>query len=168
MSTRGRRLPVDSPELNLVPLLDMVSLLIQLMLINAQFGAYAQIPSEVAAVRAPAPADTPDVSLSLEVAITTTGYDVTWRDAGPQSRSIACTGSGCAAPTAYDATTLGALGEELSRKFPDEHRVVVRPAADVPFEVIVGVMDALRGPVAAPGEPERALRFADVVLAEGR
>ncbi len=162
MSRSRRRLSRLPPGINLIPLLDMVSLLIQLMLVNAQFDTYAQVGSKVAAPAAGV-VEAPDKeSLSFEVALTEDGFSASWHEAtGAVERKLPCRG-GCADPAAWDADGLERLSAELKTRFPAEQRVVVRPAPGVPFDVIVKTMDALRGPVGGKDAP-----FPDVVLADG-
>lgn len=162
MSRSRRRLSRQPPGINLIPLLDMVSLLIQLMLVNAQFDTYAQVGSEVAAPSAGA-SETPDKeALSFEVALTKDGFQASWHEAtGTVERKLPCRGA-CTDPTAWDSDGLGRLGVEIKTRFPAEQRVVVRPAPGVPFDVIVKAMDALRGPVGG-----KDAQFGDVVLADG-
>lgn len=163
MSRTRRRMSRLPPGLNLIPLLDMVSLLIQLMLINVQFDTYAEVGSRVAgpsAAEEQAPPD--DKALAFEVALTDDGIVARWRETtGAQERKLPCRGA-CDDVTAWDATGLERLGEELKTRFPTEQRVVVRPAPSVGFDVIVAAMDALRGP--AGGGPAK---FGDVILADG-
>jgi biopolymer transport protein ExbD len=145
MRRRRARMPVDPPEINLVPLLDMVSLLIQLMLVNAQFGAYAELPSTAAAQGS---ASTDRESLTLVVRPTLDGFSVQWREgdatAPVQARDLACATTPCAAPEDYDGHALRELTGSLRSAHPGERQVLVQPEAGVPFEVVVRTMDLLR------------------------
>ena len=139
--SRARRLPVDPPELNLVPLLDMVSVLIQLLLINAQFGVFSELGSEVAGV----PTQDPGKGLLLEVRISSDGYGVAWSEEGARrQQAIACAGGACEAPDRYDARGLSTLVEALKAKFPSEEQVLLAPTPTVPFDVMIRTMDVLR------------------------
>ncbi len=139
-----QRLSVDVPELNLVPLLDMVSLLIQLMLINARFGLFAEIGS-FAARPGGEPAAGP--TLGLVVRVNQDGYEVSWADGDERvHKPVPCAVKPCA-PDGYGQEALRALLVPLKQRFPDETRVVVVPAASVPFEALVATMDTLRQPL---------------------
>jgi biopolymer transport protein ExbD len=145
MRRRRARMPVDPPEINLVPLLDMVSLLIQLMLVTAQFGAYAELPSTAAAQGA----GSPDAeALTLVVRPTLDGFSVQWREgdaAAPvQARDLPCATTPCDAPEDYDGHALRELAASLRSGHPGERQVLVQPARGVPFEVVVRTMDLLR------------------------
>lgn len=144
MRHRARtRLSVDVPELNLVPLLDMVSLLIQLMLVNARFGLFAEIGSFAA--RPGAEADGP--TLGLVVRVNPDGYEVSWADGDERvHKPIPCASAPCA-PDGYGREALLALLIPLKQRFPTESRVVVVPSASVPFEALVATMDTLRQPL---------------------
>jgi biopolymer transport protein ExbD len=138
-----RRLVMDTPELNLVPLLDMVSLLIQLLLINAQFGVFAEIGAVLGA-----PSAEPGQGLQLQVHVTGSGFQVSWEaGGGRESKVLPCSGDGsCAGVESYDAAGLAAVAGELAREFPEEQQVQVRLDPEVSFEVAAKVMDAVRGP----------------------
>lgn len=139
--SRARRLPVDPPELNLVPLLDMVSLLIQLLLVNAQFGVFTELGSEIAG----APTDDPGKGLLLEVRISSDGYGVAWSEDGARrQQTVPCLGGACEAPDRYDAAGLSAVVEGLKAKFPSEEQVLLAPTPSVPFDVMIRTIDALR------------------------
>lgn len=148
-----QRLSVDVPELNLVPLLDMVSLLIQLMLINARFGLFAEIGSFAARPGDAPAADGP--TLGLVVRVNPEGYEVSWADGDERvHKQLPCASTPCA-PDGYGREALRALVVPLKQRFPDETRVVVVPAANVPFEALVATMDTLRQPLGkAPMFPE--------------
>ena len=151
-----RRLSQDTPEINLVPLLDMVSLLIQLLLVNAQFGVFAQISTAIGA-----PSSTPQDGLQLQVVVSPQGFAVSWSESsGRQDRDLPCSAGSCSAPTAYDATGLQALALDLKQAHPDEKSVQIVLGDDVPFDVIARAMDALRGSVHDP-------MFPDVILGSG-
>jgi biopolymer transport protein ExbD len=142
MRGRRRRMSMDAPELNLVPLLDMVSLLIQLLLINAQFGVYGELATALGS-----PSTDPGEGLQLQIHATATGFEASWtdRDGAAQGRQYTCPGERCAEPTAYDGPGLTALADELDELYPDAQQVQVRLDAEVPFEVAAMVMDAMRG-----------------------
>jgi hypothetical protein len=156
---RPRRLSLDPPELNLIPLLDMISLLIQLLLVNAQFGSYAEIASKVASR---VEVDEDAEKLHLEVRLTPDGYLVRWSEAGDgYERALPCTAA-CATPEDWDTRGLLSLASSLKGRHPEEEQVILRSSPGIPFEALVVTMDAVRRDPAAT-EP----LFPDVVLAEG-
>ena len=157
---RGKRMSTHPPELNLVPLLDMVSLLIQLMLINAQFGSYAELPGS-AAVQVPG-VPAPE-RLSLRVTISPEGYEAAWLEAGQKrSEALPCKPTPCAGPDTYDRAALLTLAERLKALAPTETQVVLSPRGDVVYESVTATMDTLR----AAGSPPRDL-FPEIVFAGG-
>jgi biopolymer transport protein ExbD len=155
---RRHRLAADPPELNLVPLLDMVSLLIQLMLINAQFGSYAELPGTAATTVA----GHPEAGvLALNVTVAPEGYRVAWTEGGERAaRELLCSAQPCADPDAWDRAGLQQVAGEIKDRFPDEKQVVITPKPGVPFEVLVATMDALR-------ERPSGAMFPDAVFAGG-
>lgn len=135
---RRERLSVDTPEVNLVPLLDMVSLLIQMLLVSAQFGAFAEVESQVAGPGAPE--DT--ARLGFDVRVVSYGFEASWTAGGErQARTLRCSQDPC---TVWDGGALTVLARELKAGHPSERQVVVTPDRGVPFEGVVTAMDALR------------------------
>jgi hypothetical protein len=152
----ARRLASDPPEINLIPLLDMVSLLIQLLLVNAQFGVFAQISTAIGA-----PSDQPQEGLQLQVGVSPQGFAVSWTEAGGRKeKTLPCASGACSAPESYDAAGLQGLAAEIKRAHPGDASVQLVLGQDVSFEVIARAMDALRGTTDTP-------MFPDVVLGSG-
>ena len=135
---RRERLSVDTPEVNLVPLLDMVSLLIQMLLVSAQFGAFAEVETQVAG-----PGALPDGErLGFEVRVTSEGFVGSWTEAGERKeRTLRCGQVPC---TSWDGVALARLAQDLKQLAPAERQVVVTPDRGVPFEGVVTAMDAVR------------------------
>lgn len=137
---KRHRLPISTPEINLVPLLDMVSLLIQMLLVNAQFGTYSQVGTHLAGPAAEQSAE----KLGLQVDVARTGFTVSWTENGGRvERSLPC-GQRCDDPAGFDAPGLRALAVHLKSTHVAEQQVVLSPGEGVAFEVIVRAMDALR------------------------
>lgn len=149
---RPRRMAAAPADLNLVPLLDMISLLIQLMLINVEFDSLVQVPSTIGS-----PHGENETGLQFSVDVTRAGYDATWRDGGgPQRETLPCAGP-CTVAT-YDRKALGRLALRLRAIDGRDKQVVIRPGDGVPIEAVIGAMDAVRGP--------ELDRFTDVVLGD--
>lgn len=152
MRSRRRRLTLDGSELNLVPLLDMVSLLIQLMLINARFGVFTQVDGTVGAA---GPSTAPGAELALLVRVGDDGYTVSWKDGQERVRErVACKDAVCTDVASYDVDALRGLVTPLKRRFPNEVNALVVPEQGVPFEAVVSTLDALRGEAEDPLFPQ--------------
>jgi len=144
------------PQLNLVPMLDMMSLLIQVLLINVHFGAYAQIETQTSSMTGKDPGEE---GLRLDVGIDEGGYTVSWSAEGRRlQRSFPCVDPTCA-PEQYDRTAVRDLLVTLKSAAPDERRVVLSPKGNVPFEVMASTMDAVRTDGTSP-------LFPDIVMAD--
>lgn len=139
MRRRGR-LPIDPPEVNLVPLLDMVSLLIQMLLVNAQFGVFTELETHLAGEAEP----TSTEKLGLEVSVEKAGYRLSWtQDGGRKERLVGCP-KDCADAGDWDALGLRAAARELKTHHLSEQQVVLTPGEGVPFEAVIRAMDAVR------------------------
>ncbi|HMV67919.1 MAG TPA: biopolymer transporter ExbD [Myxococcota bacterium] len=161
---RRERMATDPPEINLVPLLDMVSLLIQMMLINAQFGLFAEVPSMTAVA---AEGKMEGEPLALAVHVERDGFRLTWSEGGSrQALMLPCAEKPCATPDAWDRAGLARAAGELKGRHPGEQKVALMPGEGVPFEIVIGAMDTLReGPSA--GEAHTEL-FPDVLFPGAR
>jgi hypothetical protein len=157
VSIRSRRMGNDV-EINFVPLLDMISVLIQVLLLNAQFGVFAQMASQLGT-----PVQDGPTGLQLAVHIEATGYKVGWSE-GEERRneSLPCTDGACVTPDAYDRAGLRNLALQLKGQVPGETQGLLVPAPGVPFEAVIGAMDALR----AGPPPEDVPLFPDLVLGD--
>jgi hypothetical protein len=140
MMRRGARMSTAPPELNLVPLLDMVSLLVQVLLLHVHFGALADVP----ATPVGAPAGEDSASLALAIDIGDGGYVVRWNDQGQGRSELLACASPCADTADYPTDELGALLGSIKDRHPADTRAVVRPITDVRFDVVAQTMDRMR------------------------
>jgi hypothetical protein len=131
---------IAPPELNLVPLLDMVSLLVQVLLLHVHFGALADVP----ATPVGAPIGEDEAALALAIDIGEGGYVVRWNDDGEgRSEVLPCT-SPCTDTDHYPTKDLTSLLGSIKDRHPDDVQAVVRPITDVRFDVIARTMDLMR------------------------
>lgn len=151
-------------ELDMVPFLNLVTLLIPVLLLTADLSpTKAVVPTTLPAIcggcMADCGGDAPP--LNLTVAITDDGLWVRGESQvlGEDGVEIDCTVQGCPRGT-WDTAALGALLDDVSREHPDSQDAILVPASEVTTDTLVAVMDAVRGPDAHP-------RFPFVVLAGG-
>jgi len=135
-----RRLPTAPTALLLIPLLDMVSLLVQVLLINIHFGVFAELPAkEVVAVGSAS-----SQALALTIDVVGSGFTVRWNEpVGSRSQDLPCTAP-CVGVDQFPFSRLGALLGTLKDQHPGERGAVVRPLADLPFDIIARTMDTTR------------------------
>ena len=156
MKHRARKRHV--PEINLVPMLDMMALLIQVLLINVHFGAYAQIETKAGGKQG----QDPTSGQQVVVGVQEDGFTVSWSAAGTRmQRGFPCPSTPCA-PSDYNAVALRTLLEALKETAPDETRVVLSPHGAIPFEVMALAMDTVRT------DSTNAPLFPDIVVADER
>ena len=143
MRQRRERLHTDGGEINLIPMLDMVSLLVQVLLLNVQFNAFAELPARP--VAASSDAEPPPAALDLQVTLTPQGYEISWSTGtGRSERSFPCVGGCDAEGTRLDVEALRALAVDLKAQHPEEDAAVVVPEEGLTFDAVVRTMDALR------------------------
>lgn len=154
-----RRTDVDPSErmgeLNIVPFLDVVvNLMLFLLATSAATLSIAQADASLPAFCRGAHCPRPAPGLELSVTLARDGVVV----AGHGGRLA----PGCAettrggAPTlarrggTYDFDALRACAERLHEAYPREIEVIVSADPEVPYDALIGAMDALRGSPDAP------------------
>lgn len=156
-------------DLELMPVMNLVAILIPMLLMGATVVNLAVIDSTLPAVidRSDLP---PEPSLRLTVAITDRGLGLKSAPGGveaSQDLELPC----AVQPCRVEGYDYGGLTDALARikdDHPDESSIILLPEERVPYEVLVKVMDASRedpGQPADDGAP-RTL-FPEVVMAGG-
>ncbi len=156
-------------ELNIVPYLDVLMNLIMFMLLSitglAAFGILnVSAPSYGGAAASPDEGDKP--KLLLSVLVSKKGFYVAGAGGilGPQSGSVNPAEVPPTLPRrpdgSYDYAGLTADLVGVKKEFPAETKVIIGAEADIPYEVLVSTMDAVRESPA----PERKVLFPDVTL----
>lgn len=193
-SQRRRAQKTQEVELNLLPFMNLMTLLIPFLLLSAQFVSLAVIDSSLPAIGAPSTKteekkdDKPP--LNLTVGITGEGFTVAGSAnvlGGPEGgdaeekgptipmtmddgycRKVQCGDKADCLHTTpcHDFKALQELIVRVKDEYPDEENVILAPNADIKYSVIVGVMDASRDYKPA-GAKEREPLFPYVVIAGG-
>ena len=131
-------------NLDLTPVLSVIIHLIPMLLLVVRFRQLAEIVAAGPIVPSlPAPSDAAydaQTERIVSVAIHREGFVV--GGLGPDAPTLPCQGA-CTVET-YDYPALTDAMVTAQRLHPTETRVVIAPAADVPYEVVVRVMDATR------------------------
>ncbi len=177
MGGRSKR-GADAEDLDLVPIMNLVTILIPFLLMASSFVSLAVIDSTLPAIGAPEPrSDDQDETLGLSIAITDEGFTVMGNDSALKSAdleegetpgpNVPCKQLGCPTLASYDVQELGRLLGELKDRWPDEENVILVPESDVQYEVIIVTMDTTRSdPNTMEGDKAREL-FPYVVIAGG-
>jgi len=169
----------DTPELNLIPIMNLVTILIPFLIMAAQFVQLAVIDSTLPAIGPPqAPEETPDKPpLKLSLAITGNGITILGADAvlypagapplaegEARSPTIPCGGGRCRRATDYNWMDLTRELSKIKDMYPDEQNVILVPDGDIEYEVLVRTMDASRDDKLTGGSRDL---FPFVVIAGG-
>lgn len=169
----------EVPELNLIPIMNLVTILIPFLIMAAQFVQLAVIDSTLPAIGPPqAPEETPDKPpLKLSLAITGKGITILGADAvlypggapplaegAARPPTIPCGGGTCRRVADYNWEELTKRLVDIKDMYPDEENVILVPGDDIAYEVIVKTMDASRDNKALQGSKEL---FPYVVIAGG-
>lgn len=191
---KGKKRGEESEELNLVPIMNLVTILIPFLLMAAQFVSYAVIDSTLPAIGPPVPVEEEpeEKPLNLSVMVTTEGFTLSGEhpelknegggDEGEEKNTtIECLTPGCSYESGsgegpaetYDIGELRALLGRIKDDKPEERNVILVPDHDVPYEVLVMTMDATREDPDAAGTTDEDMTcngrclFPFVVIAGG-
>jgi len=151
-----------SAGLDLVPIMNLVTILIPFLLFSAQFVTLATIDTAIPSF-APTPDPEPDPAepLGLRIHIEADGYLVTAAArTDPEELSIPCTRPGCADAASYDRRELSAALARIKRNWPNEDTVALVPHSGASYELLIATMDAAR-------QDGRTELFPSVVVAGG-
>ena len=165
----------QAEELDLVPIMNLVTILIPFLLMASSFVSLAAIDSTLPAIGQPPEAtqDDDEPPLNLSVAITDQGYTVMGGDDALKGEGeekgaiIPCKKANCPSPDAYDTKELTQLLVEIKDRWGEEENVILVPESQVPYEVLVITMDATRNDpeTTSDGRPRELFPF--VVIAGG-
>jgi biopolymer transport protein ExbD len=162
----------DPDEINLIPIMNLVCLLIPFLLLTATFVQYAVINVNAprfnqAAQQSPPPDRLP---LNLTVLVTDQGFTITARGQNLGGGAGAVDASANAGPTIpkkrmggqmdYNYAELSKKVRDLKEENEDESQVNIGAERNIDYETIVRVMDATR-------EDDQGELFPNVVLLGG-
>jgi len=157
-------------ELNIVPYLDILMNLIMFMLLSitglAAFGILNVSAPSYGGASAAAQDDADKPRLLLSVLVSKKGFYVAGAGGvlGPQTGAVNPADVPPTLPKkadgSYDYAALTAQLVGVKKEFPTETKVIIGAEADIPYEVLVGTMDAVR----ESPPPDRRVLFPDVTL----
>ena len=174
----GKKRAEKADDLDLVPIMNLVTILIPFLLMASSFVTLAAIDSTLPALGDPTPTEEePDPDkLNLSIAITDEGWTVMGADAvlgkpaegeerGP---TVPCTKPGCPTPDTYDMKELTRILGTIKDRWSDEENVILVPEGDIPYEVLVMTMDSTREDPTTTEDGKARLLFPNVVIAGGK
>ncbi|MDT7906997.1 MAG: biopolymer transporter ExbD [Candidatus Calescibacterium sp.] len=172
MIKRKRELPV-SGDVNVIPFIDMLSVIIIFLIMVASFLNLGVIESsmpkaggESASVAQPEKKKEEKEKLNLTIAITDKGFYIGGAGAILQQRA--------GEPTIpkvdgkYDFKALNDKLWEIKQRYPDEWDVIILPEDDIDYQTIIKTMDAARERwVEENGKKVKKYLFPNVAIAAG-
>lgn len=163
---------------NLIPVLNLVTILIPFLLLTVHFVHLAVVDSSLPSIepRRAERIEADPETLRLTVAITDRGFVVGGNAAllasGPDELQRPVDG-GALAPTipladdgSHDLVALTELMVRIKAEFPDEDTVILLPEPEIPFDTIIATLDATRDHLPV-GAEARELLFPSPVFAGG-
>lgn len=130
----GGKKPVDF-QINLIPCIDLLSVLISFLLMTSVWTQIAKIDvKQKPNMPSPdEPEDKDEQAIQLTVIVKANGYTVTKK--GAVVRDIEKKGD------AWDNSTLGEVLKGVVAEHPDNHDVIVQSEDSVPYQELITVMD---------------------------
>jgi biopolymer transport protein ExbD len=132
-----RRRHKESAELNITAFLNLMVILVPFLLITAVFSRLAVLELNLPNVQSQAQNEPPELELMLEITVRDRSIEVGDRSAGVLSR-IEKSGE------SYDLGKLSEYLQRVKRQFPDKADATVLLESDIPYQVLVEVMDTVR------------------------
>lgn len=148
-----RRAAVEERNLDLVPIMNLVSILIPFLLLGVSYVEYAVVETELPAICGVGCGDTqvpekPDLNIVLHVqsdGVLIKGADEvlgTEREGG--GVFVPCTTERCVVDDSYDYQEITRLLTLVKEDYPHIEDLVLVPENRVPYKSMIGVMDAAR------------------------
>ena len=134
---RGPRI-VKRQELNLMPVMNLITILIPLLLMTSSLVNVAVLDLNAPSIGTNESLE--EDALQLALMIQTTGLTVIENG---EVTELPCL-SDCLDATSYDFSGLGMVLTEVKSRHPNAEDITIIPTGNVPFEVIVAAMDATR------------------------
>ncbi len=163
---KGKRTE-EAEELNLVPIMNLVTILIPFLLMASSFVTLAAIDSSLPAINPDVVKQPTEVdSLDLAIAITNDG----WRLSGTgiaEDTVVRCLKPGCPTADSYDRDALTRVLSGLKDSWPDEENVILVPERQIEYAVLVWTMDAVRDDPNDMRNAESRVLFPYAVIAGG-
>ena len=147
----GKKRAEEAEDLDLIPIMNMVTILIPFLLFAAQFINLAVIDSTLPAIGAPTEATEEDDEppLNLKVLVTSEGFTIATDVAVlPSSDSdgptVPCAQAGCPSIESYQFEELTKLLGDIKDEYPNEENVILVPEPHIPYKILIHTMDATR------------------------
>ena len=147
MSAGSTKRPAKKSALNLLPVMNLVTILIPLLLMTSQLVQIAVIDSTLPAIGEELEPSPPhDKLVTPSLLISRTGVVI--QGAGdvltPSEASVPCTAQPCATADTYDYDGVQDRLARVKDAHPDAEVVILVPDDNIPYEVLVNLMDASR------------------------
>lgn len=179
MSTK-RRVSNELIEPDMVPMMNLVTILIPFLVMSMQLVSLAVIDSTLPAISKETPqeeVDEDDKPLSLSLVVSGDGFlmdlgsdDFMTEEKGGPGVAIECLEVGCPTPESYDYAELTSRLTKIKDKYDTERdqTVILVPSSNTRYEVLIYAMDACReDPDSTDAEGKPRLLFPFVVIAGG-
>ena len=139
------RKPKSVADLNLLPVMNLITILIPLLLMGAQLMNLAVVDTTLPAICSSCDKDeSPEKRLNLRLLISEGGLSLKGADPVLDEASIPCALSQCTSLESYDFAALQDKLRRIKEAHPDEETLILVPGEQVPYEVIIAAMDAAR------------------------
>jgi biopolymer transport protein ExbD len=139
----ARRRKREAEDLNLVPILDAVFILIFFLLFSAEFVRIREIGSDLPILtEAPAPSDVKkEEPLNLTLRVYKNRIDIV---TGINEKVLAKVGRQSGTPSGYNLEKLHNILLKLKEKHPKEYSIIIEPFEYLGYEILVLIMDQVR------------------------
>jgi len=127
----------EAEELNITAFMNLMVILVPFLLITAVFSRLAVIELNLPNAQSEVLNEPPELELQLEITVREDSIEVGDRQGGLLSRIESSASS-------YDLPALSEFLQGVKRQFPDKADATVLLEPDIPYQVLVEVMDTVR------------------------
>ncbi len=145
-------------DLNIVPMIDMMVILVFFLIFTAVFSKTNILQLNLPASSTAAPLELPK-GLKLEIIIRPNDLVVNDRNSGPL-KTLANTAAG------YDLDNLSEFMRRIKAQFPQMTDATILPGPEVPYDTLVQVMDTVRVYQLPVAPFSKAELFPDIAIAD--
>ncbi len=165
MFDKYRSKAIENPELNLIPVMNLMVVLIPLLLVGAAFFHIAVIPTTTA--KEGGRSGEPAMKITLKLQVTPDQLVLSGHTGDKTVDVTTLAGVYPAVGGKYDLKSLQAKLKQLKAKHPTSDTCVITPYDELPYQALVHVVDTVRHEMIPQdeGDPKRIPLFPTTVFA---
>ncbi|MFT7621869.1 MAG: biopolymer transport protein ExbD [Myxococcota bacterium] len=165
MFDKYRKAQEEAPELNLIPVMNLMVVLIPMLLLGAAFFHISVIPTSIASDGS---GGDPSLKVTMKLDITPAGLFLSGHSGDPTINALTLQAQFPITDGNIDLKGLQDRLESIKAAHPASDTLVLTPFEDMPYQVLIQIVDVVREKLVPMGdglEPKRVILFPVTVFA---